>query len=305
MKRALVTGASGFIGRETVPRLVEAGFEVHVLGRSDTSASGAGIVRHRCDVLADPFEPLIRDIAPTHLLHLAWYAEPGRFWTAPENLAWVAASLRLAYVFARAGGRRLVGAGSCAEYDWSETHLDERRTPLRPATLYGEAKASTFRLLEKAAPQLGFSFAWGRVFFPFGPQEKAGRLLPDLFDGIAKGEPIALSEGRQKREFIHVEDVAAAFVRLVDSEIEGAVNIARGEAVTVRDLAERAARLAGGEPLLRFGARPAQPGEPEMMSAATERLNRELGFVPRFTLDTGLEDMFRRRTGRTRREGAD
>ena len=295
MKRVLVTGGSGFIGSKAVPLLAEAGFDVHLLGRTVPTQPIPNVTTHRCDVLADPFEPVVRDIAPSHLLHLAWYAEPGRFWTAPENLAWVAASLRLAYVFARCGGRRLVGAGSCAEYDWSEPHLDERRTPLRPATLYGEAKASTFRLLEKAAPVLGLSFAWGRVFFPFGPDERPDRLLSGLFDGISAGRAVELSTGTQERDFIHVEDVAAAFVRLLDSDVEGAVNIASGETVAVRDLAQRAARLAGGESLLRFGARPLQEGEPAVMTAATERLRGELGFAPRFTLDAGLEDMFRRR----------
>ena len=295
MKRALVTGANGFIGRETLPDLVQRGFEVHTVVRGDDEVGGEGIVRHRRDIQAEDLEPLMRDVAPTHLLHLAWYAEPGRFWTAPENLDWVAATLRLVRSFARAGGRRFVGAGSCAEYDWSVAHLDERTTPVAPSTLYGEAKAATFRILEKAAPELGISFAWGRVFFPFGPYEKPARLLTSLFDGIARGEPVEFSAGTQQREFMHVDDVAGAFAALLDSELSGPVNIARGEPISVRELVERAARLAGGEHLLRFGARPMQPGEPPIMSAATERLRDELQFTPRFTLDAGLQDMFRRR----------
>ena len=57
-------------------------------------------------------------MAPTHLLHLAWYAEPGLFWRSPENLRWVEASLRLLRAFAEHGGQRAVMAGSCAEYAW-------------------------------------------------------------------------------------------------------------------------------------------------------------------------------------------
>jgi nucleoside-diphosphate-sugar epimerase len=295
MKRVLVTGAGGFIGEETLPLLLEAGFEVHALSRDPRAPGLPGVAWHRCDVLDDDVEPLLRDVAATHLLHLAWYAKPGLFWTAPENLDWVAASLRLARGFARSGGRRLVGAGSCAEYDWSVPHLDERETPLRPSTLYGEAKASTFRLLEAAAPVLGLSFAWGRVFFPFGPREKPDRLLSSLFDGIASDEPIEFSAGTQQRDFMHVEDVAAAFVRLLASEAAGPVNIARGETLAVREIVARAARLAGGEHLIRFGARPMQAGEPPMMSAATRRLREELGFSPRYTIEAGLEDMHRRR----------
>jgi nucleoside-diphosphate-sugar epimerase len=301
VKRVLLTGRHGFIGQATLPILIEWGFEVHAIASTEFRQARSDVIDHRLDLLHDDPSELLSEIAPTHLLHLAWYAEPGRFWDAPENLDWVGASLRLARAFARAGGKRFVGAGSCAEYDWSEPCLDERETPLRPGTLYGEAKASTFRVLEKGASALGVSFAWGRVFFPFGPHEKPGRLLSTVFDKIQLGEEVELSSGKQQREFIHVEDVGRAFVRLLDSDLVGPFNIARGEAIAVRDLVERAARIAGGEHLLRFGTRPLQPGEPAVMSARTDRLRNELGFVPNFTVDAGLEDMFRRRS----RDGCD
>jgi nucleoside-diphosphate-sugar epimerase len=293
VKRVLVTGASGFIGREAPALLAAAGYEVHSLGRGDAAVGGAA--HHRADLLADDVAPLVREIAPSHLLHLAWYAEPGLFWNAPENLDWVAASLRLVRAFAAAGGSRAVLAGSCAEYDWSFPLLDERTTRIAPATLYGEAKAGLHRLLEQAAPGLGLSLAWGRIFFPYGPFEKGGRLLGGLFDGIARGEEVRFSAGLQRRDFIHAEDAAAAFVALLDSAVEGPVNIASGETVAVADLVTRAARIAGGEALVRLGALPMQPGEPMVMAAATGRLRDEVGFIARHSLATGLEDMYRRR----------
>ena len=303
VKRVLVTGAYGFIGLATLPLLIEKGFEVHAIASPGSKHTQPEVTAHKVDLLRDVTDDLLGEIAPTHLLHLAWYAEPGRFWDAPENLDWVAASLRLARAFARVGGGRFVGAGSCAEYDWTEPCLDEYSTTLRPGTLYGEAKASTFRLLEKSASALGMSFGWGRIFFPFGPHEKPGRLLSTVFDSIQRGEEVELSSGEQQREFIHVDDVGRAFVRLLDSDLSGPVNIARGEAIGVRDLVERAARIAGGEHLLRFGARPLQPGEPTVMGARTERLRHELGFVPHLTIDAGLEDMFRRRSFNSSHEG--
>ena len=58
-------------------------------------------------------------IRPEVLIHLAWYAEHGKYWTSPENVRWVEASLALLRGFAAAGGRRVVMAGTCAEYEWS------------------------------------------------------------------------------------------------------------------------------------------------------------------------------------------
>jgi len=290
--RVVVTGASGFIGREALAPLQALGAQIHTFGRSATVRDG--LIAHAVDLLADDVAPLLAEIAPTHLLHFAWYAEPGKFWHAPENLDWVAASLRLVRGFAAAGGERAVLAGSCAEYDWSHALLDESITPLTPETLYGESKVSLFRMLEKAAPHLGTSFAWGRIFFPYGPFESGARLTGSALDAIVTGRVADFSEGLQRRDFQHVEDTAAAFVALLASNVEGAVNIASGETIAVRALVEHAARIGGTLPLMRFGTRPMQPGEPPMLAASNHRLSNEVGYRARFDLDTGLRDALAR-----------
>jgi nucleoside-diphosphate-sugar epimerase len=302
VRRALLTGAGGFIGRELPKLLTARGFDVHSIGRAEDKA-GNGWTHHRCDLLRDDLDPLLRVLGATHLIHMAWYAEPGKFWTAPDNLDWVAASLKLVRAFQRAGGRRIVAAGSCTEYDWGHSTLDEQETPLNPSTLYGEAKAALYRILSKGAPSLDLSFAWGRIFFLYGPFEAPGRLVSSLIDGIARGERVDFSAGAQQRDFMHVEDVAAAFAALLDSDVQGAVNIASGTTVAVRDLVERGARIADGAHLVSFGTRPMQAGEPPLLAAAIGRLQGELGFTPRFGLDEGLRDTVARRPPPTQQEG--
>lgn len=292
MRRVALTGVSGFIGREMPALLRARGFEVHCLGRG---YAPEGCIGHLIDLIADDPAPVLAEINATHLLHLAWYAEPGLFWNALENLDWVAASLRLVRAFARSGGERAVFAGSCAEYDWSGALLDEASTPLMPATLYGESKASLFRIIDKAAAELNLSVSWGRIFFPYGPFEKPGRLLSMLFDSIAFEEPVAFSAGTQLRDFMHADDVAAAFMAILESSVCGAVNVASGQTITIRAMVERGAEIAGASALVKFGIRPLQPGEPPVMAAATSRLRDEVGFTPHHSIDTGLSDMFRRR----------
>lgn len=286
MSRVLITGGGGFIGRELVPLLVEAGHEVHLLGRSPAD----GATFHACDLLSDNVHPIIREVRPDSLIHLAWYAKPGLFWEAPENLDWVAASLALIRAFADFGGRRVVIAGTCAEYDWGFPRLEEATTPLRPSTLYGIAKASLFRLVEAAAPGLGLSLAWARIFFPYGAREQPGRLLSSLVDGIAAGQPVDFSAGLQSRDFMHVRDVARAILMLMESQVDGPVNIASGKTVEVREFIRIAASAAGGEQLVRLGARPMRPADPHHMAAAADRLRNEVGFKAQFDLERGLTD---------------
>lgn len=288
----LLTGASGFVGRHAAAQAVAAGHEVVAIGRTDPGIAG---VRFRpCDPM-DPeqLRAAVSDIRPQMVLHMAWCAEPGVFWRSPANLDWVARSLDLARAFADVGGQRLVVAGSCAEYDWSEARLDETATPLAPSTLYGSAKAALFRLLTSAAPELGLSLGWGRIFFPYGPGDRPERLLGSVTAALREGRAAEFSHGTQERDFIHVADVAGALLALSASDLEGPVNLGTGQAVSVRALVEEMVALSGRNIELVFGARPAASYEPPCLVAATDRLFGALGYRLRFDRSAGLLDTLR------------
>jgi nucleoside-diphosphate-sugar epimerase len=291
-RRVLVTGASGFIGRHALAPLLERGFEVHAVMSRDAPPPGAPArVRwHRADLLdAAAHGALLAAASPSHLLHLAWYAEHGRFWTSTENLRWAAATLELVRAFAERGGRRAVLAGSCAEYRWGDPGpCVEGLTPLEPATLYGTAKHATRAVLEAAAPQLGIELAWGRVFFLYGPDEAPGRLVASVARALVAGKRAPTGDGTQLRDFLHVADVAAAFAALLDSDVTGPVNIASGEARPLRDVIDAIGVAAGRPDLLDVGALPARPGDPDELVADVTRLRDDVGFVPAIGLQGGI-----------------
>jgi nucleoside-diphosphate-sugar epimerase len=290
--RALVTGATGFVGRNALRPLAERGFEVHaVTSRRPPAELERLAVWHHADLLHTAAAEAVIDAArPTHLLHLAWYAEHGEFWSSLENVRWVEASLLLLRRFAASGGRRAVMAGTCAEYDWSCSPLSEAHSPLVPATLYGAAKHGLHVVAEALAARAGFELGWGRIFFVYGPGEDPRRLVASVARALARGERAPSSHGRQLRDFLHVEDLADAFAALVAADVTGAVNVAAGTSVSIREVVELLGELSGRPDLVELGALPARPGDPDELSADVRRLRDEVGWMPRRSLEDGLRE---------------
>ncbi len=292
MIRVVVTGASGCLGSFAAAALAAAGAEVHAVSRRAPGPSAPGFRWHAHDLLESGTDDLMATIRPTHLLHAAWDARPGSYDDSGRQHAWVAASERLFRAFGDAGGRRAVGVGTCMEYDWSAGLCRETDPTHTPATAYGVAKAATWSALRRTGAALGFTTAWARVFFIYGPGEPATKLVSALMRSLLDGQPFATSAGDQRRDYLYAGDAGRALAMLTTSDVAGAVNVGSGRAIAVADLARAAAATVGRPELLRIGARTGVTEAP-LVVADTARLRGELGWQE----EVGLEEGLRRTAG--------
>lgn len=293
MKKVLLTGAGGFVGQHTISLLLKEGYEVHaadIVEKPLHIPAHKNLFWHACDLLDQArHKELLSEVKPTHLLHFAWYAAPGKYWTSPENFRWVVATIQLAETFWKVGGKHFVSAGTCAEYDWNYGYLQEDFTPLAPQTVYGKCKNATRQLLEAYGSVYGGRVVWGRVFYLYGPHENPSRLVPSVISSLLRGETAKCTHGRQVRDFLHVEDVAQAFVRLLDSGISGAVNIGSGKPVTLGEIVGLIADELKAKDLVRLGAVPPPEGETPLLVANNQRL-LSAGWQCKYNLRFGIQN---------------
>jgi nucleoside-diphosphate-sugar epimerase len=299
--RVLLTGAGGFIGAHVARALLAQGAEVHavVRDRSRThrlDAIAKELTVHEADLL-DPVATarVIEAARPELCIHAAWYAVPGKYLAAPENLAHVGASLDLATKLVAAGCKRFVGLGTCFEYALGDTTTPlTESSPTGPRFLYSSSKLALHDILTAYAPIAKTSYAWCRIFYQYGPMEAPERLVPHVIDRLSSGGVAETSEGAQVRDFLHVEDVGAAVASVALSDLEGAVNVGSGVPVTVREIVSTIARVCDATDRVRFGAVPYRPGDPMYVCADVQKL-RSTGFNARYDLESGLRDTVRAR----------
>jgi len=288
VRTVLVTGATGFIGRHCLPALRERGFKVHIVTTNQSAPVQEHITMHHVNLLEPgSASALCAAVAPSHLLHLAWYTEPGRFYTSTKNVDWVRASIELLQAFASSGGTRVVATGTCAEYDWNRQWCREAETSLHPDSLYGVCKLALCSILNSYAAQAGLEAAWARVFFTYGPNEHPDKLISSVILSLLNDKTAVCSQGNLERDYLHVTDVASALVSILDSNISGAINVGSGEAVSLGHLTDLIAQKLGKEHLLVCNSN-SEKTEAARVVADVSRLKDELNWKPHVSVESGL-----------------
>ena len=291
--KILVTGGTGFIGAAFIRAAREAGHEVAALTRQpQTNREG---VRWLVGTLAEPPWPPIKQFAPEACLHAAWIAEPGVYLESPLNEDYVRWSLAFLRRLSELGTPYALGLGTCIEYAVEGTPMREDATPLAPTFLYARCKDALRRAVETELVSDSFRFGWGRVFYPYGPAEHPGRLCTSLARKLMAGEPILLKTPDSTKDYIFIDDLAAAILVVMEKRVNGAINLGTGQGIPVRDIAHILGECLGREDLVSESNTPAL--DPLHYVVADSQRLRETGWTPAHDLLAGLQALLAKLRG--------
>jgi nucleoside-diphosphate-sugar epimerase len=291
--KVLITGASGFVGSHVTRLLLSKGYEVHAICRKSSNLwriqdtlSSLNIIHY--DLQSIALKNVLQEIQPESCIHLAWYAEPGKYLHSLENLNSLHASLDLLLVLAQVGCKRFVGIGTCFEYNLNLGYLSES-SATEPQHIYAATKVALSTVLKEIGSITGMSTAWLRLFYQYGPMEDERRLVANVITALLQGSIVQTTEGKQVRDFLHIEDVASAILAVTQSDLQGVINIGSGQPVTVRELGCKIGELLERPHLIEWGALPYRANDPMFVCANNSLLLTKTNWTQTYDLTGGLQ----------------
>jgi nucleoside-diphosphate-sugar epimerase len=258
--KILITGSTGFVGRHIVKALPEESTHLKIIVRyhqeSELLASRSDLeVIYTRDLFAesvDWWKSQCRDVDV--VIHAAWFTEPGSYLCSTLNFECLIGSFNLCKGALLAGVKRVVGIGTCFEYQMSSMPLSID-TPLNPTTPYAAAKASLYTGLSQLLKNEGVEFVWCRLFYLFGDGEDPRRLFAYLHTKLAKQEPVELTDGNQIRDYIDVQIAGRIIAKAATGKQIGQINVCSGVPTTVKEIATKIAKKFNRLDLIKFGTR--------------------------------------------------
>jgi len=294
-KRALVTGASGFVGAVVARRLLADGHDVHLLVRHESDTwrlQGVDAPQHEVDLTDEPtLSTLLRSVRPEWIFHLATH---GAYSSQTDSRRMVKtnvlATMNLVEAALDVGFEALVNTGSSSEYGFTD-HPPSEDERAEPNSAYAVTKLSQTILCRFTARKHDVHIPTLRLYSVYGPYEEPTRFVPTLIaHGLDRRLP-PLASPDVARDFVYTDDVAEAFVLAAernDTERGGIYNVGTGTQTKLSDvvrLARKTFKIAA-EPA--WETMPNRAWDTTTWVANAHKIERELGWKASIPFDEGF-----------------
>lgn len=291
MKKVLLTGADSGIGRQAIDCLLKLKFEVYAVTNLDPEKK-INVKWIKADLLNfENVKNIFQEVKPEYLLHLDWHKEPTSRLASDLNYSWFQASLEMLKQFYFHGGKRAVYAGTYLEYELGDDLLNETHTKINPTCEYAKYKNYLNEIATLYAKEKNISFGWGRIFSVYGDEDFSIRIIPHVIKSLMQDKEVVIQVNDLMRDYMFECDVAGAFSKFLDSNIEGSVNICSKIPMKPKDLVDVVGEKLKKTHLIKFEK--VDSDKPKIILGDNARLLEEVKYSPKWTLDLGLEHLLK------------
>jgi UDP-glucose 4-epimerase len=311
--KILVVGGAGYIGSVCTELLLDEG---HTAGVFDNLSEG-----HRAAIdsrasffegdLAEPdkIRAALATFQPEAVMHFAASALVGESMQNPSKYFRnnIGHGLNLLDAMIATGANRLVFSSTCAIFGPPERLPIDETLPKQPINPYGESKLAFEKILHWYSEIHGLRFVALRYFNAAGASEQFGEehrvethLIPNVLQvALGKkphveifGTDYDTPDGTCIRDYIHILDLSRAHILALDAPKSEFYNLGTGGGTSVREVVEACRKITGHEvPVVE---KPRRPGDPPRLIAASEKIQRELGWQPKFqNIDAIIESAWK------------
>ncbi|MDO8720857.1 MAG: NAD-dependent epimerase/dehydratase family protein [Syntrophales bacterium] len=297
MKRVIVTGATGFVGANLTRRLVEDGHEIHLLVRRGCNSWRikdiySKVSLHETDLTdGDALAGVVSEIKPEWIFHLAVYGayswQKDLHQMVQTNIV---GTINLVETCLKTGFESFVNTGTSSEYGYKD-YPPEESASLEPNSHYAVTKASATMFCRYMGQSRGMHMPTLRLYSVYGPFEDPGRLIPTLvMEGLAGKLPPLVNPGVM-HDFVFIEDVVEAYLLAARKAGQGSgivYNVGTGIQTSIGEIVASARRIMKIAVEPRWGSMPDRKWDTGSWVADSQRIRKELGWRPEYTLEQGL-----------------
>lgn len=289
MEKILITGGTGFIGKNLHPFLSQLNAEIIILSDRCSYESGFdNIYLSKCDLMDfNEVKKKLKEIKASHLLHMAWGMSPSDY-NLVSNFDWLKGSMNLLEEFKKNNGRRVIITGSGVEYKWDYSCCIEGITPLSYDNLYASTKNILRDFAFAFCNSYNIEIAWPRIFFTYGPHEHQERLVSHIIVSLLQNQTANIRNGNIYRDYIYVKDVANIIVELIFNDFTGVLNIGAGLPTKLADVGGLIAEIIGRPDLLAINYPEAQLNR--VVFSNNDKLTNDLKMNLNYDLKEGIKE---------------
>lgn len=290
MSVAIVTGASGFVGRHLVEELVRRDYEVWAVVRRETKLSSNKVHVVSCELREiDTLPKKISGVAGSCFYHLAWEGSSGSargdYRMQMDNAAACAAAAKSA---AQMGCARFVGAGSVTELMYRDYLLQDESQP-DIVTCYAVGKMAAEYLTRCVCTEQGLDHVWAHISNFYGAGDKTQNFINYLLKNYLKGNVPELTDGAQDADFMYVTDVAGALIALGERGRPGcSYYVGYGCPRPLREFVETVRDLAAPALETGLGKKEFHGLSPGFGKINVDKLRQDTGFIPKVSFSDGI-----------------